>query len=130
VVTIPRHTEVRHVESHVDATVGAQLDTPLTPQIIDSLPEGPTEEDRRTQRFTYLIDAVSRDGRAARGMVQGRDTYGITAVIAVEAARRLVADGAKPGVLAPAQAYDPTSFLTFLAPHGISWTITVADTQQ
>ncbi|WP_331765800.1 hypothetical protein [Embleya sp. NBC_00896] len=60
--------------------------------------------------------------------MRGHDTYGITAVIAVEAARRLAADGAEPGVLAPAQAYDPTSFLTFLAPHGISWTITVSDT--
>lgn len=128
VVTIPRHIPVRHVESHVDAAVAAQLDTPLTPEIIDSLPEGPTEEDRRTQRFTYLIDAVSRDGQSARGVVRGHDTYGITAVIAVEAARRLAADGAKPGVLAPAQAYDPTSFLAFLAPHGISWTITVSDT--
>jgi short subunit dehydrogenase-like uncharacterized protein len=128
VVTIPRHVPVRHVESLVDAAVGAQLGTPLTPQIIDSLPEGPTEEDRRTQRFTYLIDAVGRDGRRARGIVQGRDTYGITAVIAAEAARRLVADGAKPGVLAPAQAYDPTGFLAFLAPHGMSWTITVPDT--
>jgi short subunit dehydrogenase-like uncharacterized protein len=128
VVTIPRHIPVRHVESLVDAALGAQLNTPLTPQIIDSLPEGPTEEDRGTQRFTYLIDAVGRDGQSARGVVSGHDTYGITTVIAVEAARRLVADGAKPGVLAPAQAYDPTSFLTFLAPHGISWTITVSDT--
>ena len=128
VVTIPRHIEVRHVESHVDATVGAQLDIPLTPELIDSLPEGPTEENRRTQRFTYLVDAVSHNGQSVRGIVRGHDTYGSTAVIAVEAARRLVADGAKPGVLAPAQAYDPTSFLTFLAPHGISWTITVSNT--
>ncbi|MEU7872846.1 saccharopine dehydrogenase NADP-binding domain-containing protein [Dactylosporangium sp. NPDC049140] len=127
VVTIPRHTQVRHVESLVGAALGARLGTPLTPQIIDSLPEGPTEEDRRTQRFTYLIDAVGRDGRSARGVVHGHDTYGITAVIAVEAARRLVADGAKAGVLAPAQAYDPTSFLNFLATHGVSWTITVSD---
>lgn len=129
VITIPRHIEVRHVESHVDAMVGAQLDTPITPQIIDNLPEGPTEEERRTQRFTYLIDAVVRDGQTARGIVRGHDTYGITAVIAVEAARRLVTDGAKPGVLAPAQAFDPTSFLNFLAPHGISWTITTSDTR-
>ena len=128
IVTIPRHTQVRHVEGLVDAALGAQLATPLTPQIIDSLPEGPTEEDRRTQRFTYLIDAVGSDSRSARGIVQGHDTYGITAVIAVEAAPRLVADGAKPGVLAPAQAYDPISFLTFLTPHGIRWTITVSDT--
>jgi short subunit dehydrogenase-like uncharacterized protein len=60
--------------------------------------------------------------------VQGHDTYGLTGVIAVEAARRLVADGAQPGVLAPAQAFDPTSFLAFLASHGISWTITSAST--
>ncbi|MFI0976128.1 saccharopine dehydrogenase family protein [Streptomyces sp. NPDC021093] len=125
VVTIPRHIPVRHVESHVDAAVAAQLDTPLTPGIIDSLPEGPTEEDRRTQRFTYLIDAVRRDGLSVRGVVRGHDTYGSAAVIAVEAARRLAEDGAEPGVLAPAQAYDPTSFLGSLAPHGISWTITV-----
>ncbi|WP_020673927.1 saccharopine dehydrogenase family protein [Amycolatopsis nigrescens] len=126
VVTIPRHVPVRHVESLVDAAVGAQLGTPLTPQIIDSLPEGPAQEDRRTQRFTYLVDAIGHDGRTARGTVRGHDTYGSTAVIAVEAARRLVADGAEPGVLAPAQAYDPTSFLAFLAPHGISWTISVS----
>jgi hypothetical protein len=30
-------------------------------------------------------------------------------------------------VLAPAQAFDPTSFLTFLTPHSISWTISVSD---
>jgi len=128
VVTIPRHVQVRHIESLVEATLSARLSTPLTPQIIDSLPEGPTEDTRRTQRFTYLIDAVGHDGQSARGIVQGPDTYGTTAVIAVEAARRLVADGAKPGVLAPAQGYDPTSFLDFLAPYGISWTIAVPDT--
>ncbi|MEU2723273.1 saccharopine dehydrogenase family protein [Streptomyces smyrnaeus] len=127
VVTIPRHVPVRHVESLIDAAVGARLGTPITPEIIDSLPEGPTDENRRTQRFTYLIDAVGRDGRRARGVVQGRDTYGSTAVIAAEAARRLVADGAEPGVLAPAQAFDPISFLTSLAPHGISWTVTGPD---
>ncbi|GAA0925208.1 saccharopine dehydrogenase [Pseudonocardia zijingensis] len=125
VVTIPRHVPVRHVEGLVDAAIGARLSTPLTPQIIDGLPEGPTEEERRAQRFTCLLDAVGPDGRAARGVVRGRDSYGTTAVIAVEAARRLVADGTEPGVLAPAQAFDPAGFLTFLEPHAISWTVTV-----
>lgn len=125
VVTIPRHVRVRHVENLVDAAVGARLSTPLTSQIIDSLPEGPSVDARRRQRFTYLVDAVGHDGRSARGVVQGIDTYGTTAVIAVEAARRLVADGAEPGVLAPAQGYDPISFLDFLRPSGIRWTISV-----
>jgi hypothetical protein len=40
-------------------------------------------------------------------------------VIAVESARRLIVDPAKPGVLAPAQAYHPTAFLDLLIPHGI-----------
>jgi short subunit dehydrogenase-like uncharacterized protein len=128
VVTIPRHVRVRHVEGVAEATLSARLSTPITSEIIDSLPEGPTEETRRTQRFTYIIDAAGAGDRLARGVVQGPDTYGTTAVIAVEAARRLVADNAKPGVLAPAQAFDPTDFLNFLARHGINWTIDFCET--
>ncbi|MEV4892073.1 saccharopine dehydrogenase NADP-binding domain-containing protein [Nonomuraea sp. NPDC055795] len=124
VVTIPRHVRVRHVEGLTEAALGDRLNTPLTPEIIESLSEGPDEDSRRTQRFTYVLDAAGADGRRARGIVHGADTYGTTAVIAVEGARRLIADPAKPGVLAPAQAYHPAAFLDFLVPHGIQWTIT------
>jgi short subunit dehydrogenase-like uncharacterized protein len=124
VVTIPRHVEVRHVEGLAEAALSARLSAPIDPSIITGLPEGPDEEARATQRFTYVIDAVALDGRRARGVVEGPDTYGTTAVIAVESARRLIADPAKPGVLAPAQAYDPTAFLDSLLPHGVRWTIT------
>lgn len=124
VVTIPRHVEVRHVEGLAEAALSARLSAPIDPSIITGLPEGPAEEARATQRFTYVIDAVALDGRRARGVVEGPDTYGTTAVIAVESARRLIADPAKPGVLAPAQAYDPTAFLDSLLPHGVRWTIT------
>ncbi|NUR90397.1 MAG: NAD(P)H-binding protein [Nonomuraea sp.] len=123
VVTIPRHIRVRHVEGLTEAALGDRLNVPLTPELIDGLPEGPDEDSRRTQRFTYVLDATGTDGRRARGVVQGPDTYGTTAVIAVESARRLVADPARPGVLAPAQAYDPTAFLDFLVPYGIRWTV-------
>ncbi|MFB4285787.1 trans-acting enoyl reductase family protein [Nonomuraea sp. MTCD27] len=123
VVTIPRHIRVRHVEGLTEAALGDRLNIPLTPEIIESLPEGPDEGSRRTQHFTYVVDATGTDGRRARGVVQGPDTYGTTAVIAVEGARRLIADPAKPGVLAPAQAYHPTAFLDFLIPHGIQWII-------
>ncbi|MEV4163199.1 saccharopine dehydrogenase family protein [Nonomuraea dietziae] len=123
VVTIPRHIRVRHVEGLTEAALGDRLNIPLTPEIIDSLPEGPDEDSRRTQHFTYVLDATSTNGRRARGIVQGPDTYGTTAVIAVESARRLITDPAKPGVLAPAQAYHPTAFLDLLVPHGIQWII-------
>lgn len=123
VVTIPRHVRVRRVEGVTEAALGDRLNMPLTPQLIDSLPEGPDEDSRRGQRFTYVLDATAAGGRRARGVVQGPDTYGTTAVIAVEGARRLIADPAAPGVLAPAQAYDPAGFLDFLAPHGIRWSV-------
>ncbi|MEO3806023.1 saccharopine dehydrogenase NADP-binding domain-containing protein [Nonomuraea sp. B1E8] len=123
VVTIPRHIRVRHVQGLTEAALGDQLNTPLTSEIIDNLPEGPDEDSRRTQHFTYVIDATSADGRRARGIVQGPDTYGTTAVIAVESARRSIADPAKPGVLAPAQAFHPAAFLDFLIPHGVQWII-------
>jgi hypothetical protein len=58
-----------------------------------------------------------------RGEVEGADGYGTTAVIAVEAARRLVADGAKADVLAPSQAFDPESFMDVLSGHGMRWRI-------
>jgi len=123
VITIPRHVAVERVESFVEAAVSAQLGTPIPAEFIDALPEGPSEEGRRSQRFTYLIEATAADGSTGRATVSGTDTYGITAVIAVEAAARLAVDGAAPGVLAPAQAFDPARFLTALASHGLQWGI-------
>ena len=40
-----------------------------------------------------------------------------------ESALRLTGSPAKPGVLAPAQAYDPADFLNSLAVHGVRYTI-------
>ena len=71
--------------------------------VIDAAPEGPDDEQRRQGKWTITVEAVSDGGRTIRGEVEGTDGYGKTTVIAVEAARRLVADGAKLGVLTPAQ---------------------------
>ncbi|MDN3355220.1 saccharopine dehydrogenase NADP-binding domain-containing protein [Actinomadura sp. DC4] len=125
VVTVPRHVDVRRVEGVADAALAARFAIPIDPAAIESLPEGPAAESREAQEFTIVIDAVARDGRSARGVVRGRDTYGTTARVAVEAASRLAADGAKPGVLAPSQAFDPAAFLDALAPYGLTWDLTV-----
>jgi short subunit dehydrogenase-like uncharacterized protein len=122
VITIPRHVVVDRVEGFVAAAVADRLGVPLPREVIDALPEGPAEADRRAQRFTYLVDARTRDGRRELGVIEGPDTYGTTAVIAVEAARRLV-HSAKTGVLAPAEAFEPADFLGFLSAYGISWKI-------
>jgi short subunit dehydrogenase-like uncharacterized protein len=123
VVSVPRHVRVRRVQSVAEAGLAARLSTPLSPELIDSLPEGPSSSDRQAQRFTIVIDAVSADGGAGRGVVQGTDTYGTTAVIAAEAAHRLVSDKAPSGVVAPAQAFEPAGFLDTLAAAGVSWSI-------
>ena len=125
VVTVPRHVRVRRVEGVAEAALGARLTSAIDPALVESLPEGPAEESRRTQEFTIVVEAVGLDGRSARGVVSGPDTYGTTAVIAVEGARRLAAGGVRPGVLAPAQAFDPAAFLGFLAPYGVRWSIAV-----
>jgi short subunit dehydrogenase-like uncharacterized protein len=121
VVTIPRHVDARHVEGVTDAELAARF-TAITPELVESLPEGPAGDQRRTGRFILVADVTGEAGHA-RGIIEGSDTYGTTAVIVVEAARRLAVDGAKPGVLAPAQAFDATAFLDSLAPHGVRWSV-------
>jgi short subunit dehydrogenase-like uncharacterized protein len=119
VVTVPRHVPAGRVEGLVDAALGDRFAALPPPEVLDALPPGPAEPDRRAQRFTYLVDVTAVDGATVRGVVRGPDTYGSTAVIAVEAARWLAASGAPAGVLAPAQAFDPADFLAFLTGRGI-----------
>ncbi|MFC0601327.1 saccharopine dehydrogenase family protein [Streptomyces palmae] len=121
-VTVPRHVPTRRFEALATKEV-SDLFTTLTPELADSLPFGPEVADRTAMRWSFAVEAVGVDGRRARGVVRGRDAYGTTAVIAVEAARRLVADGAPAGVLAHAQAFDPAGFLDHLGAHGVSWSV-------
>jgi short subunit dehydrogenase-like uncharacterized protein len=122
VIGIPRHTGARWVEGVTEPALAAAL-AAVTPELAERIPEGPDEERRRAARFTLVADATGRDGRRARGVVTGPDMYGTTAVIAVEAARRLAADGAPAGVLAAAQAFDARDFLDFLRPFGVRWNV-------
>lgn len=123
VATVPRHVPVGRMEGVLGGSFDALKDG-IDPAVLDSLPEGPDDEQRRQSRWTISVEATGHGGRIVRGEVEGMDGYGTTAVIAVEAARRLVMDGAKPGVLAPSQALDPESFLDFLSGHGVRWQVT------
>ena len=67
---------------------------------------------RRTAREAH-------DGGVVRGTVEGTDTYGTTAVIAVECTRRLVDGQARSGALAASQAFEPGEFLDRLAAYNI-----------
>lgn len=142
VVTVPRHVDARSVRVRMSArsfaphpavsaavpavaafVVAPLLRTPLRgalDAVIDRLPEGPGEDARRASAFTVVAEARGADGSVGRAVVEGSDVYGITAVMAVEIARRMAADGFDGrGALAPAQVVDPEEFLGFLGEHGV-----------
>lgn len=121
VVTIPRHVEARHVEAVIDAEFAARFGA-MTAAQAEAMPDGPTQDRRRGERFLLVADIAGPRHRA-RGVIEGIDIYGTTAVAVVEAAKRLTAARVKPGVLAPAQAFDAADFIGALAAHGIRCTV-------
>ncbi|GAA4634174.1 saccharopine dehydrogenase NADP-binding domain-containing protein [Actinoallomurus vinaceus] len=122
VVTVPRHVPARHVSGVAKAELVAAFSA-ITPELLDAVPEGPADEHRSAGRWTLVVEATGREGGRARGVAEGSDIQGSTAVIAVEAAHRLAVDGAASGVLAPAQAFKAADFLDALAPYGVTWSV-------
>jgi short subunit dehydrogenase-like uncharacterized protein len=113
IATIPRHVTAGHVEAVGEADVVA-LFAAVTPELVESLPENPVSDGG----FVLVADVTG--DRRLRGVVTGRDTYGTAAAALAEAARRLATGAAKPGVLAPAQAFDPVDVLDTL---DVTWSV-------
>jgi short subunit dehydrogenase-like uncharacterized protein len=135
-ITLPKHVETAKVRTLLSGMalpppplaslaipmMGLAARTPLkrvADAVINRMPEGPSEENRRKTRFT--VDCQAKVGtRARRGTVTGSDVYGLTAVTTSHAAL-LAADPSfdRVGALAPAQAFDPGTFLGALADFGV-----------
>ncbi|MFI1919209.1 saccharopine dehydrogenase family protein [Nocardia sp. NPDC020380] len=122
IATIPRHIPARRVRNAMRAETG-DLFAALTPEVVDSIPEVPDLDARNASRWLMLAEATAADGTRARGWVTGTDGYRHTAVIAVEAARRLATGAAPAGALTPAQAFDPADFLGYLTAEGVDWAV-------
>jgi short subunit dehydrogenase-like uncharacterized protein len=129
-ITVPRHVETARVRTLLNGMVvpprlmplaaasspllGLAMRTPLRRAmgaLIKRLPAAPSDEDRQKARFTVSCEARAESGRR-RGTVRGHDVYGLTAAAVAQGAT-LCADPAydRRGALAPAQAFDPASFL-------------------
>ena len=140
-VTVPRHVDVGSMRTVID--LRSLIGLPLGPasaaamtlsglamngpvraglaKLINRLPEGPTERERKAVRFTVVCDATAVDGGNRRGVLRGSDIYGTTAAIMAEASARMADPAYEPsGPLAPAQAFEPGSFLACLEPFGVS----------
>ena len=85
------------------------------------LPAAPSEEDRRKSRFTISCEARAGSRASGEEPLRGTDVYGLTAASLAHAAILCADPGYEHrGALAPAQAFDPTSFLAALADVGLS----------
>jgi short subunit dehydrogenase-like uncharacterized protein len=133
-ITVPRHVDARNVTTSLTALttvphprlagvaglarpLSLALRTParrLIDRAIGALPEGPAPDARKRARWTVVCD-VRTGTRRRRGIVSGTDVYGLTAAAVVEGAQRMAArEFDRAGALAPAQAFDPSSFLDAL----------------
>lgn len=74
---------------------------------IDRRPPGPTAEQGRTLRTTLVAEASSAGGGRAVSRMTAPEGYRLTALAAVEIARRILAGDARPGYQTPATMYGP-----------------------
>ncbi|MFM9043500.1 MAG: saccharopine dehydrogenase family protein [bacterium] len=140
-ITVPQHISTRLVRTMLSADslapgavdfllpaitrpTSLMMRTPakgLVGAAIGRLPEGASEEDRRSARFTIVCE-VKRGKRIRRGTVNGRDVYGLTARLVTKGARICAERGfGGRGFLAPAQAFDPRDFLSDLDEFSFEW---------
>jgi len=147
-LTVPRHARTRSVTTLLTTSsasphpllepvlpyalpaLGLALRTPLSgllDRAIDTLPEGPPEDQRRAAAFTVVAVARGEDGATGLGWTRGRDVYGLTAVLVVHAAERMHGgDFDRAGALGPAEAFDAEAVLNNLGDHGLSWHLDAA----
>jgi short subunit dehydrogenase-like uncharacterized protein len=143
-VTVPRHIDTRRVETMLSSDsfapgpaeallplffrgAGLAMRTPLrnlTAKLIPRLPEGASPEQRSESNFTIGCEAVA-GGQVSRGLIRGRDVYGLTAALIVRGATIAAAgDVDAVGALAPSQAFEPVSFLRGFESFGVEWEVT------
>ena len=137
VVTAPRTTGARDVRAYMTA---GSLSSRLVPWVAPWLgraargrlgrlaagwlergPEGPSDSERAASRFSIWARAADAEGRSQFATLEGRDPYGLTAVVAAFLAARLAREGAGlSGALTPCQVADPLALRDLLLAHGVT----------
>ncbi len=142
-ITVPRHVPTRNVRASMNAAsfsserlapifeatvrpAGLAMRTPLkrlANALISRLPEGQTPDER--ERMTWAICCEAKRGEVERkGVITGRDVYGLTAAAIVQGAMLAARKGFDgSGGLSPSQAFDPKDFLPGLERFDVRWQI-------
>ncbi|MFC8298377.1 saccharopine dehydrogenase NADP-binding domain-containing protein [Micromonospora orduensis] len=110
VVTVPSHLAIPEVRTYMTSDAARDLAGADAPVAVD-------ERGRSEQTFT--VDVVVRSGDERRRVVaSGRDIYAISAPLAVEAVRRILAGQTRTSGVASAGAmFDASDFLRALSAH-------------
>jgi short subunit dehydrogenase-like uncharacterized protein len=146
-ITVPRHIPTRNVRTTITAggfsnerlapimaamvrPAGLAMRTPLkrlAEVAISRLPEGPSEAQREQMRWTIVCEA-SRGEVERRGVISGKDVYGLTAAALCNGAMISAGRGFEGrGALAPSQAFDPEDFLAALDRFDVRWNVEGAE---
>jgi short subunit dehydrogenase-like uncharacterized protein len=143
-ITVPRHLPTRNVRTTINAGAFssdflARIFGVIMPPIglamrsatlrgaagavISRLPEGPSPAHRERMRWTIVCEA--RRGEVERkGVVSGKDVYGLTAAAVRQGAMIAAGRGFDArGALAPSQAFDPKAFLEGLDSFDVRWNV-------
>ncbi|WP_328991102.1 saccharopine dehydrogenase NADP-binding domain-containing protein [Kribbella sp. NBC_01245] len=112
IVTVPSHLAVPKVRTYMAVEAARDLfdqDTPA-PEAVDA--SGRSDQ-------TFVVDVLVRaKGVERRATASGQDIYAVTAPLAVEAVRRILAGQTRTkGVASAGAIFDAADFLMALAPH-------------
>jgi short subunit dehydrogenase-like uncharacterized protein len=142
-ITVPRHLPTRNVRASMNAgafsserlapifsaavrPAGLAMRTPLkrlAQAAISRLPEGQTPAQRERMRWAIVCEA-KRGEVERKGVISGRDVYGLTAAAIVRGAAIAAGKGFDAsGGLAPAEAFDPEEFLSGLERFDLRWQV-------
>lgn len=99
-VTIWRATHVPDIETYVHASADAFPKGDLS-----ALPDGPTEDQRRTNRYQAAVTVEDDGGAVVRSLLDTVNGYTFTSLAAVEAARGVLGGEHRPGFHTPAELF-------------------------
>lgn len=85
--------------------LGTRIGQALLQRQLARLPPGPSEQVRRTLRTTLVAEARDAAGRTMRASLHTPEVYRLSAMTAVEIARRILAGQRKPGMQTASSAY-------------------------
>lgn len=95
------------------AVLSSRVGQRIAKWAIDRLPEGPTDAERARGEMVLMAEASNAKGQTVRSRLRTPDGYTLTAMTAVEIAKRVVAGDFKAGFMTPSLAYSPDVVLTF-----------------